>query len=446
MIDIANITKIIDENPLGGFQKRIALLCGAVVFAEGVNTQAVGYIAPALAQAWHLGPSDLGLFFSLGLFGLLLGALFVAPLADRFGRRPLLLGCVPFLALCSLLTAASPSVPVLDGLRFLTGLGIGGALPNAIALTSEYSPHRRRSLMIATMFTGFIFGSLAVGLVATRLVPLFGWQSIFVLGGLLPLLLTPVLFFGLPESVRFMVLRGAAHEKVIAVLRRLYPALEFGPSTRLVIEEKTATGTSVVALFRDGRAKTTVLLWIMFFMSLLDLFLLTNWLPTEMHALGVPVGTAIIVGTLFQLGGVFGTGFGWLADRIGASAALTSAYLLGAACVAGIGFAGANVPVVMLAVFGTGFGILGGQTVANAVSAIAYPTEIRSTGVGWATGVGRAGSILGPGLAGVLLSMHVPTQHIFFLAVIPALVAAAAAAALGPLKPKLIETQAEAQA
>ncbi|HXJ02918.1 MAG TPA: MFS transporter, partial [Micropepsaceae bacterium] len=181
--DIVNVTEIIDRPILGAFQKRIALLCAAIVFVEGFNTQASGYVAPALARNLHLNPAALGGFFAAGLFGLLLGALFVAPFADKIGRRPLLLGCVPFLAVCAILTAFSTSLEVLDAARFLTGLGIGGAMPNAIALTSEYSPHHRRSLMVALMFTGFVLGAVAVGLVSTFLVPVLGWQSIFVIGG-----------------------------------------------------------------------------------------------------------------------------------------------------------------------------------------------------------------------------------------------------------------------
>ena len=432
--DAANVTDIIDRRRLGGFQKRIAVLCGMVAAVEGFNTQSVGYIAPALAQAFHFTPAELGLFFSLGLFGLLLGAILVAPLADIFGRRPVLLVCVPLVGFASLLTASSFSIPMLDALRFLTGLAIGGALPNTIALTSEYSPRSRRALTVALMFTGFIFGSIAAGLSATRLLPAFGWQSVFLLGGFLPLLLAPVVFWGLPESIRFLVLRGAPSEEISALLRRLDPALQTARYARFVAEERISSGVSVAALFQHGRAKRTVLLWIVSFMSLFDIFLLANWLPTEMRTLGLPVETAILVGTVLQVGGLSGTIFGWLADRIGANIALAGAYLTGALCVAGVAFVGANPLLVMLAVFGTGFGILGGQTVTNAVSAIFYPTEIRSTGVGWATGIGRLGSIVGPGLAGILLQIDVPADDILLLAVLPALVASAAAASMGHIR------------
>ena len=432
--NVANITEIIDRGKLGPFQKRVAILCAIVAAMEGFNTQSVGFIAPALAQAFHLTPADLGLFFSLGLFGLMLGAIFVAPLADRFGRRPLLLACVPLLGFCSLLAAASPSVSVLDSLRFLTGLAIGGALPNTIALTSEYSPHRRRSLLVAVMFTGFILGSITAGLSATRLLPAFGWQSIFILGGVLPLALAPLLYVALPESIRFLVLRRASPDAIATLLRRLDPALQIGRNTRFITGEDATSGTSVVALFQEGRAKRTLLLWIISFTSLFNIYLLANWLPTEMRALGFPIQTAILVGTVFQIGGLTGTIFGWLADKIGANVALAAAYFVGAISVTCIGLVGHNQVLVMLAVLGTGFGILGGQTVANATAAISYPTEIRSTGVGWATGIGRIGSIVGPGLAGILLQLDISAQNIFFLAVIPALVASAAAVAMGRIQ------------
>ena len=442
--NIVNVTALIDRPHLGAFQKRVALLCAAIVFVEGFNTQASGYIAPALARGLHLSPAGLGGFFAAGLFGLLLGAVFIAPLADRIGRRWLLLGCVPFLGTCAILTAFSPSIEWLDGARFLTGLGIGGAMPNAIALTSEYSPHHRRSLLVALMFTGFVCGALAVGLVSTWLVPLLGWQSIFLIGGILGLLLTPVLVFALPESIRFLVVRGTADRSVAALVRRLDPQNTLAGDVRFVIDETPSSGISVAALFREGRAKRTILLWIIYFMSLLDLFLLASWLPTEMQALGVSAGLAIIIGALLQFGGIFGLVFGWLADKRGASVSLAAAFFMGAICVASIGFAGANLPLVMLAVFGTGVGLIGGQSVTNATAAIAYPTEIRSTGVGWATGIGRIGSILGPSLAAWMHTMNVAIETIFLLAAVPALCAAFAGASLGPLRTAIIARTAPA--
>jgi len=421
-----DITAIIDRQRIGGFQKKIAVLCSIIALLEGFNTQSVGYIAPVLAQAFQLQAGQLGLFFSLGLFGLLCGALFVAPIADRVGRRTVLLYCVPVLGIFTLLTAFSNSLAMLDAMRFATGLAIGGALPNTIALTSEYAPRRRRAVMVAVMFSGFIIGSIVAALIAGWLRAL-GWQSVFIVGGALCVVATPLLFLQLPESVRFLIRRDADPAQISRLVRQLFPALPLNPDATFTAPEESAARVSVRALFDDGRAKSTALLWIVSFTSLFNIFLMANWLPTEMRTLGFPIGIAIMVGAVLQVGGLCGIFWGWLADRIGANIALSLAYLTGAVGVVLIPLAGATPALVMAAVFGTGFGILGGQTVTNAVCAMFYPTEIRSTGIGWATGIGRAGSIIGPGLAGILLQISIPAKYVILLAVIPALVAATAA-------------------
>lgn len=428
-----NITDTIDGQKIGRFQRQIAGLCSIVAALEGFNTQSVGYIAPLMAQAFHLQPRDLTLLFSLGLIGLLLGALIIAPLADRIGRRTVLLYCVPLLGLFSLLTAFSTSLTMLDSLRFLTGLAIGGALPNTIALTSEYAPRHRRALMVAIMFSGFILGSIIAAMAAGWLISA-GWRSVFLVGGLASLMAAPLIFFALPESVRFLTLRGADRTRIAALMRRLYPQLAISDAAVFAVSEAAASPASVRALFEAGRSKGTILLWIVQFASLFNIFLMANWLPTEMRLIGFPIAIAIFVGAALQIGGLCGIFFGWLADRIGANTALALAYLTGAFGVLLIPLGGASAPLVMAAVFLAGFGILGGQTVTNAVSAIFYPTEIRSTGIGWATGIGRAGSIVGPTIAGALLQISIPANDVILLAVVPAVIAAIAAYSMDPVR------------
>lgn len=440
----ANIAEIIDGRRISALQKRVALLCTAVVFFEGMTTQAAGYVGPVLREVMHLQPEQLALFFSSALIGLMLGGVFVAPLADRVGRRPVLIGCVALFALCSLASAASPSIEVLDVARFLTGLGIGGGMPNAIALTAEYAPHRRRNALVATMMSGFIFGSIAGGLISAWLVPVWGWPSVFIASGVLPLALLPVLAGLLPESIRFLVLHADAHGTVVGLLARIAPDLPLDTATRFIVEERGASGTSVLALFRDDRARTTLLLWIIYFMSLLNLYLFASWLPTHTRNLGISVGLSIIVGTMLQVGGAFGTVFGWFNDRIGHSRTIFAAYLIAAVCIAWVGLSGPNLPLLIVAVFGAGFGIIGGQNSLNAAAAVAYPTQIRSTGVGWAIGVGRIGSIVGPGVAGILLQIGVSTENIFYLAVVPALIASLCGAALGFHRSLAVEKDATA--
>ena len=427
----ANIAEILDRPKISTFQAGVIALSTAVVFVEGLNIQAAGYIAPALEQSLKLTRPDLTVFFTAGTVGLMLGALLVAPLADRIGRRPVLVGCVLLFGVAGLLTAASRSISPLEVFRFLTGFGIGGAMPNAIALTAEYSPEHRRSAMVAVMMTGFILGSIAAGLIGAWLVPGYGWQSVFVVGGALSLVLVPILFVRLPESLRFLVLHQKERSLTVRHLRRIDPALAIDADTRFIVDEQAGAGHSVASLFQEGRARTTILLWTIYFMSLLNLYLLASWVTTHVHSLGVAVQLSILIGTMYQVGGVFGAMFGWLVDKIGPSRAIFAAYLIGAASIASIPLAGSNTIALTFAVFGAGFGIIGGQNSANALAAMAYPTQIRSTGVGWATGIGRLGSVVGPGVAGILLSLDFSTQHIFYLAVIPALIASAAGVGLG---------------
>jgi AAHS family 4-hydroxybenzoate transporter-like MFS transporter len=425
------ISDVIDRQKLSRFQKRIAALCMLLAFVEGFDAQSPGYVAPTLGAALHLSPNAMGLFFSAGLVGLMLGALLVAPLADRTGRKTVLVACAVLFGLASLAIATSTTLRMLYLLRLLAGLGIGGAMPNVIALISEYAPQRNRSLMVVLTYNGFILGAITAGLVASRIVEALGWQSIFVVGGVFPLLLAPILMGFLPESVRFLALKAGAQARVVRILTRIDPQLQVHPTTRFVLDDDAGGRMSVRALFAQGRGRRTVLLWVMFFMSLLDLYLLTNWLPTQMRALGFALTVAIVIGAMLQVGGVIGLVLGWLMDRIGHSRTLTASYLVAGVSIACIGLVGDRLPLVVASVLGAGFGIIGGQTAANAAAAASYPTAIRSTGVGWALGIGRIGSVVGPMLGGVLISMHVPNRDIFFLAVAPALCAALAAFLLG---------------
>ena len=424
------ISRVIDAARFSAFQKRTVALCGLIAFVEGFDATSAGYVGSAVAKAWSLDKGDMGLFFSLGLLGLMIGALALAPFADRLGRKPVLLGSLILFGLASLGMALSPWIELLYITRFITGLGIGGAMPNAIALTSEYVPARVRSLAIVLMSNGFAIGSIAAGLTAARIVEALGWNSVFAIGGVLPLLLAPVAALLLPESPRFLASKPGQEAKVAALMRRMDPTQpESGVRYRL--DDVVGARMSVMALFRDGRARRTVLLWIVVFCSLLELFVMTNWLPTEIAGLGVSVGVAILIATGLQVGGVAGALQGWMLDRVGPRRTLTLAYLIAAVSVAGIALAGANLLALTVCVLCAGFGIIGGQTAANAVTAQSYPTELRSTGVGWYLGVGRVGSIIGPALAGWFLAAGVSLRDVFLLAVIPALIAAGAASLLG---------------
>src|SRR3984885_3279154 len=275
-----DVAQFIDQQPVGGFQIRLLLICAAVLFLDGFDTQAIGYVAPALAREWGLSKAALGPVFSAGLFGLMIGALLFGPLADRVGRRKIIIFSTLAFGLGTFATAFIQDVNSLLAIRFLTGLGLGGAMPNAIAMTSEFNPRRRRATMVMIMFCGFSVGAALGGFLAAALIPAFGWRAVFLLGGAVPLLLLPVLAIQLPESVRFLVLAGRTPLRVAGLLRSINPDIQVEPSTKFIVHEPALAGLPVLHLFRGGRTAVTLLLWVVFFMSLLDLYFLSNWLPT----------------------------------------------------------------------------------------------------------------------------------------------------------------------
>jgi MFS transporter, AAHS family, 4-hydroxybenzoate transporter len=426
-----NVPDLIDEQKVGSFPIRILILCALAATLDGFAAQMIGYLAPSVARDMHLGPAALTPIFAWGLVGLMLGALTFGPIADRFGRKPIIVLCTLFYGLVCLATAKADSATSLAILRFLAGLGFGGVMPNAIAMTAEYAPHRRRGTMITIMFCGFPIGASIAGFVTVPILPVFGWRGVFVLAGVMPLLLAPALALLLPESIRHLVIHGKNDERVRRLLTQVSPLLHFAPGTNFVVREERAPGMPVAHLFRQGRAVSTVLLWIAFFMSLIDIYLLTSWLPTVFHNAGITLSLAVIATAVFQGGGVVASlALGSFVDRFGAYRVLTFIYFMGAVCVALLGYSHA-VAAIMVCTFFAGAGVIGGQTGANALAASFYPTYIRSTGVGWALGIGRIGSIVGPVFGGIMLSLHLPLTTVFLAAAIPSLIGSTAIFLMG---------------
>jgi AAHS family 4-hydroxybenzoate transporter-like MFS transporter len=423
-----NVTQVIDGGRFGGFQWKVAIWCFVLVTLDGFDNGAVNFAAPTIVKEWGVAMPTFTTVFSAGLFGLMIGALCSGPLADRFGRKLVLLSSTLIFSVFALATSLVHSIDQLWMLRFLTGIGVGGLMPNSIALTAEYAPRRIRATVVAIMFLGFPLGAGAPGWIGPALIPSFGWQGMFILGGVLPLILLPIAVFVLPESIRFLVNRGDRPNSVAALLNRLTAQHQFNGTEQFVMPtDQHLPGFAVKHLLTEGRAFNTVLLWITFFCNLLVIYYLASWLPLVMRESGVPLNTALHLGSLSSWSGIISTlVLGPVVDRLGAPRICTVLYVLAACFVFAIGLSGANVALLALTITGAGMCVIGGQSFINVLSAVIYPTAVRSTGVGWALGVGRVGAIIGPVVGGMLIAAHVPTRSMFFMIAIPALVSALA--------------------
>jgi AAHS family 4-hydroxybenzoate transporter-like MFS transporter len=431
-----DIRAFIDDRPVGRYQVLVATVCGLIVFIDGFDAQAMGYVAPALSADLDIPRRILGTVISSGLVGMMIGALSSGPIADRIGRKPVLVAAALIFGVGSLLTATARSVEWLVFFRVLTGLGMGGAMPNAIALTSEFMPRRSRATAVTTMFCGFSLGAAIGGMLAAFLIPRFGWQSVFIVGGVAPLVIGLLALVLLPDSIRFLVVKGGQQARAKKYLALIAPGVaipdELSPGAD---EHGAGSGLLVQQLFANGRGAATLLIWVVYFMTLLNLFFLNSWLPTVISDVGIPVSTAIILTSLFQVGGTAGAlVFGRIIDRGGTFSLLSGCYLFAAVFIFAIGVAGNSIALLAIVIFAAGFGLIGGQTASNALTAEFYPTRMRSTGVGWALGIGRVGSIVGPILGGQLITLGTGTREVFWFAAIPALVATAAAAFVSRLK------------
>jgi AAHS family 4-hydroxybenzoate transporter-like MFS transporter len=427
-----DVAKVIDDRKVGALQVRTFVLCLLVLFADGFDVQGITYVAPAIGQAWGLTRGAFTAAFAAGLFGVMLGAILLAPLADRVGRRRLIIGSCLAFGVCTLATVLVGSLDALVPLRFVTGLGLGAAIPNAIALASEYAPKRWRATLVMFVASGISLGAIAAGIAVARLVGAYGWQVVFVVGGVLPLVLAAALFLWLPESLRFLALvpRGQAEAK--RLLRIIKGDLGADPDVRVLSSDAEGGKATVLDLFKEQRGRATVLLWIAFFMSLLNVYLAINWLPTSLNASGFSVAQAAAITTMYHVGGVLGTyTLGLLMDRIGVHVMLICGFLLAVlgfyTFATASGLAQAGTTAVLMA---TGFGVVGGQAGLNAIASMVYPVAMRSTGLGWALGVGRVGSIAGPTIGGLMLATGLDAKHVYLVCIVPALVGAAAVALL----------------
>ncbi|AVD86864.1 MFS transporter [Pseudomonas sp. SWI44] len=420
-----DVQSFINEQPLSRFQWRVVILCFLIVFLDGLDTAAMGFIAPALSQEWGIDRASLGPVMSAALIGMVFGALGSGPLADRFGRKGVLVGAVLVFGGFSLASAYATNVDQLLVLRFLTGLGLGAGMPNATTLLSEYTPERLKSLLVTSMFCGFNLGMAGGGFISAKMIPAYGWHSLLVVGGVLPLLLALVLMIWLPESARFLVVRNRGTDKVRKTLAPIAPAVIAQAASFSVPEQKAVAARNVFAVIFSGTYGVgTLLLWLTYFMGLVIVYLLTSWLPTLMRDSGASMEQAAFIGALFQFGGVLSAvGVGWAMDRFNPHKVIGIFYLLAGVFAYAVGQSLGNITLLATLVLIAGMCVNGAQSAMPSLAARFYPTQGRATGVSWMLGIGRFGAILGAWSGATLLGLGWSFEQVLTALLVPAALA-----------------------
>jgi len=418
-----NVSDVLATSRIGPLQIRVFVLCMICLVMDGFDVQALGYAAPPIIKEFQLPASALGAVFSVSNFGVLIGSLVFSAIGDRIGRRPVIIAMTLFFSAMTLATSQAQTLTQLFWLRLVAGVGLGSIMPNATALIGEYSPRRSRVTLMMNITVGFTLGAALGGFIAAALIPRFGWRSVFVFGGIVPLVIGVLMFVALPESLEFLTVRRRGLDKVARWLKQLDPALAIDQAVGFVATDKGRHGAPILHLFRDGRTVVTLLLWVVNFMNLLNLYALANWLATVVNGMGYSTQSAVLVSTALQVGGTIGTfGLAWLIGKRGFMPMLIATFAVATVSIALIGQPGLSLVMLFVLVFIAGWCVVGGQPGLNALAATYYPTDLRSTGVGWSLGVGRMGAIAGPYIGGMLMARHWTVQQLFLAAALPALI------------------------
>lgn len=415
-----DVRELINTNPLSRYQKLVIFLGFCVIALDGFDIAIMGFIAPTLKQEWGVSNHELGFVISTALIGLALGALFSGPLADWLGRKKIIINSVFFFGFWTIATAFSQNIEQMIFFRFMTGLGLGAAMPNMSTLVSEYAPERQRSFIITVIFCGFTFGAAVGGFAASWLIPQFGWHSLMALGGILPLLFAPLLIWKLPESARFLVIKQAPAARIHAILQRFYPG-QVSENVSFILPQQPINSSAMRIVLSRDYLFGSLMLWLIYFMGLFLVYILGSWLPTLVKEIGLTVSQAAVMTALYQAGGTVGSLFaGWLMDKINPHRALGIIYTVGGLFTMAIGYAGGNFPLLCSLAFISGACLNGANTGMNALSARFYPTQARATGSSWMHGVGRIGAILSAFAGAEMLAIGLDFRSVFLILGIPA--------------------------
>jgi AAHS family 4-hydroxybenzoate transporter-like MFS transporter len=421
---VVRVSRLLDERGLSSFQIKLLAWSFFMVLIDGYDITAIAFAAPSLVKEWGLKPGALGPVLSASLIGILFGSAVFGWVGDRFGRKAALVWSNLVFGVFTLAAAYSTDLTQMFWLRLLAGIGIGGVIPNAVAINAESAPRKMRATL-AILAVGCVpLGGAIPGFVTAALVPTHGWQILFYIGGIVPIIIALVAMMGLPESIKYMALHESQRGKMEATIKAIQPNYPIPANAKFVIEdEKQFPGFNPAYLFRDGLALITPLVWLLFALNLMGYFFLISWTPILMTASKLPPATAALSGALLQVGGtVAAIGLCWWFQRH-RFLALAIMFACAVPVVASIGFAGLTSQTALLvATFLAGFLVLGIQTGINAVGALIYPTSLRANGSGWQLGIGRIGSIVGPMAGGLLIGL--PVERLYLWSAVPFVIAA----------------------
>lgn len=422
-----NVNDVIDHAKFKPFHFNVVAWCLLIILFDGYDLAINGVVLPLLMDEWGLSAVQAGMLASTALAGMMFGAMIFGSLADKIGRKKVIIICI---VLFSGLTFAGgfASNPTEFGiLRFLAGLGIGGVMPNLVALTSEYAPKNMRSTLVTTMFSGYAVGGVMAALLGAWLTPSFGWEIMFFIAGI-PLLLLPIIWKFLPESLMFIV-KENKQEQARPIMARLAPEVQISNETKFELHQvDVPEAANVVSLFKRGRALNTLLFWLAFFTCLLTMYALSSWLPKLMMAAGYSMDNSLMFMMVMNVGAVVGiVGGGILADRFHLKPVLMFLGIMGAIVMSLMGFQ-SNQFLLYILVFLAGAASIGSQMLLYSYVAQYYPLAVRSTGIGWSSAIGRMGAIVGPILIGSLLGMNLPAHFNFIAVGLPVLITAIAVA------------------
>jgi benzoate transport len=426
----ADFFNAIHQGRLTKVQSGVMISCWFINMLDGFDVLAIAFTAPTISAEWQLQPGTLGVVLSAGLVGMALGALFIAPLADRFGRRTIILWCLAVIGSAMLATATVGSVKPLIAMRLMTGLGVGGLLASLNTMVAEYSPVRGKNFAISFLQSGYSIGGLAGGVFAALLIPAFGWQAVFIVGGLATLVMVAFVLTLMPESLHYLVEQRPRN--ALTHVNRILSRLRLNPVAELPGLGAESPPTGIRAIFSPALKASTLLLWLSFFMSMLTLYFLLLWTPQIIVNAGLPTHRGIIVGAVLNVGGLVGMlVLGLLSERFGLYRLIGWFFLLAALSMVAFALVEASPGVLLVLAFILGFYTVGGMIGLYSAAAALYPTSLRNTGLGWGIGIGRLGAILGPNVAGALIGIGWEQADYFLLLAVPLVIAVFSSQALG---------------